>query len=542
MDQKKLAEWLRWDKPYLYHPTHPLWKFVVVATVTIGGMSVLMDLLGSAMVMTQFQGFLAVDYDKIIWAARGVLFVLAISPLFALRLSRRFGTKKVFFIGLWLFLGGAVATGFAPNYPVFMICRVVGGLGGGLISSLGLTIINQTITDVENRRSVVAAYSSVSFGLGIAFGMIMGGYYGQMAAWRMVFFSALYCIPPLMVATCLFFPETKQREQPPYDIFGLASLILLCLSLLFIVTQVKAEWNTLAWRSNFIIGCGIVSFISLVLFVANALTRSNPLIELRLFLDRKFSTCCLSMLIVGFLVFGVTLASLGMMQIFYGYEWIRLGWFMSIVGFTYFFVGAIPTLTIRYINPRVYVYGGLLIIALSCLFAQSITIQSNKYEIGMIIFMRSTGVALTLGPLTIHALSSFDRAFYPKGASIINFIRMLGGVFGSALIQLISAYRTPFHSLRFGEMVDVQSAEYRRYFYEYWQTAVSARGSSPKLGAEQTREIIIQWIQDQAKIAALLDAEYLLGMAIFTMLGLHLFFYLLRISRDQSPLILSILR
>jgi len=525
---------LRWDKPYLHHPTHPLWKFAVIATVTIGGMSVLMDLLGSAMVMTQFQGFLAVDYDKIIWAARGVLFILAITALFALRLGRRFGTKRMFFIGLWLFLIGAVTTGLAPNYAAFMICRLVGALGGGLISSLGLTIINQTITDVQNRRPIVAAYSSISFGLGIAFGLIMGGYYGQVVAWRMVFFSTLYCIPPLMAATWLFFPETEKQKLPPYDIFGLVSLTLFCLSLLFIVTQVKAEWNTLAWRSNFIIGCAVVSLISFALFVWNALTRPIPLINLRLFLDRKFSICCLSMLIVGFLVFGVTLASLQMMQVFYGYEWLRLGWFMSIVGFTYFFVGAIASLTIRYIHPRVYIYIGLLMIAFSCLFAQSITIQSDKYEIGMIILLRSTGVALTLGPLTVLALSSFDRQTYPKGASIINFIRMSGGVFGSALIQLISAYRQPFHSLRFGEMVDVESAEYRRYFFDYWTSTILARGSSPELGAEQTREIIIGWIQDQAKIAALLDAEYLLGMAIFAILGLLLFFYLLHQLHNRN--------
>ena len=258
MDQKKLS----WNSPPLYHPTHPLWKFAVIATVTLGGMMVLMDLLGSAMVMTQFQGYLSVDYDKIIWAARGVLFTLAVTPLFGLRLGRRFGTKKIFFVGLLLFLIGTTTTALATSYPVFMACRIFGAVGGGLISSLGLPIINQTITDVKNRRPIVAAYSSISFGLGIAFGLIMGGYYGQQADWRMVFISTWYSIPPLMLATWLFFPETPRKKQPPYDIFSFMSITLFFLALLFVVTQVKAEWNTLAWNSNFIISCEIVSLFA----------------------------------------------------------------------------------------------------------------------------------------------------------------------------------------------------------------------------------------------------------------------------------------
>ncbi|NGX57936.1 MAG: Multidrug export protein EmrB [Chlamydiae bacterium] len=509
MDQKIL----NWNTPYLYRPDHPLWKFIIVLNVTYGGMLVLMDLLASVMVISQIQGAMAVDYDKIIWTARGVLFVLAITPLFGLRLARHFGYKKIFLIGSLIFLTGSIFTALSSNFYELLPSRLFTAVGGGLMSSLGLPIINHTIQEVENRRPIVTAYSSVSFGLGIALGMIMGGYFGQLGTWKMVFLSNLTLVPPLMLITILFHPETPRKKQPPYDILSLVSITVFLLSLLFIVTQVKAEWNTLAWRSTFIISCALTSVFSLIVFLWNSLTHPTPLFNLSLFLHRQFFLGCLCMLVVGFMVFGVTLATLGILQNIYNYEWIRLGWFMSLVGFTYFAVGAIPSLTIRWINPRVFIYIGLGLIAASCFLSQSITIQSDKYEIGAIVFLRSSGIALSLGPIAVLSLSVFEGDAYAKGSSLINFIRMLGGVFGSALIQLISAYRMPFHSLRFGEMVNVESARYQQYFAELF-TTITEKGSNPELGVHQTRELIIEWITSQAEIAAILDAEYVLGWVV----------------------------
>lgn len=525
MDQKRLADIFSWSSPVCHKPRHPLWQFVVVATVTLAGMFVLLDLLGSVILMKQYQGYLAVDYTHIIWTARAVLFTLAIAPLFGIRLAKRFGIKTTFFCGLLLFMMGTAMTAVAWGYYDFLLFRVVGALGGGLISGLGLPIINHTIEKVENRRTVVTLYSSISFGLGIAFGLLIGGYYGQMMEWRLFFLTNLAMIPPLMLTTWLFFPESEREKAPPFDIVSLITITLGFLALLTIVTQAKAEWNTLGWNSPFILFFECLAVISFLLFFWNALTHPSPLIDLRVFCDERFTICCIGMLFVGFLVFGVTLASIGMLQTFYGYEWIRLGAFMSVVGFIYFFVGFIPAALIRYVNVRVFIYLGMSMTAVSCLLAQTLTIQSDKYEIGAIIFLRSAGIALTLGPLNVLALSNFDRNLYGKGASIITLIRMLGAVFGSALIQLIATYREQFHALRFGEMVNTESASYRRYFSEAFTSMVAERGQTPVLGKVETRGMIINWIENQANISALLDAEFILGCAIALILFLLIFFY-----------------
>ena len=492
----------------------------MIANLTYGGMLVLTDLLASVIVMRQYQGFLEVDYDKVIWTARGILFVLALSPLIALRLARTYGFKTMFFSGALIFLAGSVLSAFAPNYYSFLAMRLITAFGGGLMLSLGIPIINHIIAEPQKRRPIVTAYSSISFGLGIALGMLIGGYYGQQQQWRMVFLSNAVLVSPVLVATYLCHAEMKKSKQPPYDAAGLVFLCAFILSLLFIATQVKAEWNTEGWNSFFIFSCLAIAAASFIAFLINDLLHPNPLVDLRIFLYRPFIVGCLLLLFVGFMVFGVTMSTLGILQDFYGYEWIRLGAFMSIVGFTYFVVGAIPPLLFPYVNFRIFAYIGLAMIAASCFLSQSITIQSDKYQIGAIVVLRSSGVALALGPITILALSPFGQDLYAKASTIVNLFRMLGGVFGSALIQMIAAYRKPAHALWFGEMVNTQSGEYRQYFAEYRTTLENFRGSAPALSGEQTKLLITDWIRAQAEIAAILDAEFIIGCILLAFMGI----------------------
>ncbi len=511
MDKKTIKNFFRWHPAYCFHPDSTFWKCFVIANVTYGGMLVLIDLLGSVMVMRQYQGFLSVDYDKLIWTARCILFTLAMSPLIALRLGRTFGFKKIFFSGALLFLTGSILTSIAPEYYSFLVCRVITALGGGFMLSLGIPIINHIIPEQEKRQPVVVAYSSISFGLGIALGMLIGGYYGQQQQWRMVFLANCYFVAPILVATYLCHAELKREGQRPYDIASFVFITCFFLSLLFIVTQAKAEWNTLGWNSVFIYSCEAIAAASFIAFITNSFLHPHPLIDLRIFLYRPFVIGCCLMLFVGFMVFGVTMATLGILQQYYGYEWIRLGEFMSLVGFTYFIVGAIPPLFSRYVNFRIFAFIGLSLVIASCFLSQSITIQSDMYQIGTIVFLRSSGVALSLGPITVIALSPFGQDLYAKASTVVNLVRMLGGVFGSAVIQLITAYRAPYHALRFGEMVNTESAEYRQYFAAYRETLENFRGTSPGLAARQTRQIIIDWINAQAEIAGILDAEYIIG-------------------------------
>lgn len=513
MDQKILS----WKAPALYRPHHPLWKFLIVANVTYAGLLVMMDLMASIIVMRQVQGIIAVDYDRIIWMARGVMFCLAISPLFALRIARIYGYKKAYFFGASLFLTGCVFTGLSNDYIALIASRILTGIGGGFISSLGIPIINHTIEEVKNRRPIVAAHSSVSFGLGIALGMILGGTLGQETAWKLVFLSNLYFVPPVLLLILLCHPETPRKEQAPFDMIGFLSLTAALLSLLFIISQVKSRWNTLAWNSHFVLYCALISTTCFLIFLWNSTRQRMPIFDLSLFTHTPFFMGCLSMLATGFMVFGVTLDSIGIVQNIYGYEWVRLGWFMSIVGFIYFFVGIIPSLTIRYIDPRIYIILGMSLIAYGCMMAQSLTIQSDRFQIWTVVAVRSVGVSLSLGPIAVYSLSIFEGDSYAKGATLIQFVRMLGAVFGSALIGLIAAYRRPFHFLRFSEMVDIESAQYRRSFAELFRS-MTEKGSSPSQGFYQSKEYIINWIASQADLAGILDAEYILGWVVTIML------------------------
>lgn len=502
---------LNWNHPYFCVPESSLWKKLVIATVTIASMTVLIDLLSVVVVLTEIQGYLAVDSTKVFWLARSYMFMMVITPFLAIRFAKNYGFKLLFFLGNILFISGAILCAFASDFWWMLLFRIIGGTGGGVILSVGMPIINFAVDDEKKRRPIVLAYNNVFFGFGIALGLLFGGYFGQTGHFELVFHINIFFTSIALILALFLFKESGKIATEPYDYLGFFLIFLFSLSLLMIVTQAKQPWNTLGWRSPFILSCSFLAVASLLTFIAHSLTTPCPLFDLRLFTYRPFLVGFSAMFLVSIMVFGVTMATLQMLQEIYLYEWWKLGTFMSLIGVMYCLVGLIPSVTSKYIDFRFYALLGMFLLAYSCFQAQSITIQSDKYELGAVILLRAAGVSLSLGSLTVWALLPFDEAMYAKGSSLITFIRQLGGVLGSGMIMTFADMRRPFHALRFGEQVDIYSGRFMQYTKEYATTLTSSRGVPESESMWQTNEYLRTWIENQAQIQGILDAEYILG-------------------------------
>ena len=120
-------------------------------------------------------------FDLFSWVFTIFLLTQAVSiPIYG-RLADMFGRKRVFFIGIGLFLTGAMLCGFAWGMVPLICFRAIQGLGAGAVQPITATILGDIYTPSE-RAHVQGLVSSV-FGVSAVVGPSLGAFLIAHVSW-----------------------------------------------------------------------------------------------------------------------------------------------------------------------------------------------------------------------------------------------------------------------------------------------------------------------------------------------------------------------
>src|ERR1700674_5168861 len=100
-------------------------------------------------------------------------------------LSDTFGTKRLFLITMALFTVGSLLCGLAWNNTSLVAFRVIQGLGGGMMSPLGMTMLLNAVP--PNRRNTIMGFFGLPLMLAPVLGPTLGGYLVEYVDWRVIF-------------------------------------------------------------------------------------------------------------------------------------------------------------------------------------------------------------------------------------------------------------------------------------------------------------------------------------------------------------------
>ena len=217
-------------------------------------------------------------------------------------LSKAFGRKNYLVMSIVLFTASSFLCGSAWSLPVLIFFRVLQGIGGGGLQPLSQSILLETYPREKHGMAMAI------FGMGIMFGPIigplLGGWITDNLSWRWIF----YINVPIGVISVLmaFFviqdpPYMTRRKGMKIDYWGLAFLSVGLGALQFVIDKGEREdW----FSSNIIIFFAIVAVVSLALLVIHEIFNEHPIINLRLFKDRTFTTGTILMFFAFFNLFG----------------------------------------------------------------------------------------------------------------------------------------------------------------------------------------------------------------------------------------------
>jgi EmrB/QacA subfamily drug resistance transporter len=165
-----------------------------------------------------------------------------------------------------------------------IVARFGMGVFAALIFPTTLSIISNTFRDRRQRAAAIGGWGAV-VGVGVAAGPVTGGLLLEHFYWGSVF---LALVPPALAAALLAFllvPESRDPSVPRLDRRGL----LVSTGFLGLLTYTVIEGPERGWYNTATLLGFAGSAILLVTFVAIERTTEHPMLDVRLFTDRRFS-------------------------------------------------------------------------------------------------------------------------------------------------------------------------------------------------------------------------------------------------------------
>jgi EmrB/QacA subfamily drug resistance transporter len=192
------------------------------------------------------------------------------------------GYRLIFQLGNISGAAAFVLCAAAPAFGWLLGARVLQGVGAALALSCGPALATSLYP--EDQRTRVLGLYTMMFGIGGALGPILAGELVQHFGWRSVFW---FRAPIAMLAFAFTWtlPRGTPRGQQQFDTTGAALLVIAITGLLLTLNQLRA-WDQSPW------GCivaGLVTILSIILFIYREGHTAQPILDLRFFRDRDFA-------------------------------------------------------------------------------------------------------------------------------------------------------------------------------------------------------------------------------------------------------------
>ncbi len=233
------------------------------------------------------------------WVVTAYLLTSTVStPLWG-KLGDQFGRKRFFQASIVIFVVGSALSGFSHTMTELLTFRAVQGLGGGGLMVGAQGIIGDVVSPRERGR-YMGLFGGM-FAIATVIGPLIGGLCVTYLTWRWVFYINLPLGIAALFVTGAVLPGTLSRVHHAIDYAGTALLSAGATLLIVFASLGGISWS---WASPQSVGLGAAGVVLVVAFLLAERSAKEPVIPLRLFRERVFSSAGSIGFVIGFAMFG----------------------------------------------------------------------------------------------------------------------------------------------------------------------------------------------------------------------------------------------
>ncbi|MDP6829814.1 MAG: DHA2 family efflux MFS transporter permease subunit [Alphaproteobacteria bacterium] len=490
----------------------PRYQYYVSFTAMLGTVAMVLSATMINVAVPVIMGAFGVGQDTVHWLSTGFIAAMTVSMLINDWCVRAFGMRATYIGALIVFCLGAVMGGLSTNISMMITARIFQGVGAGVVQPLAMVVMFQVFPPEQRGKAMGL------FGLGVVVaptvGPALGGVLLDVFNWHFVFFMAVPVAVVGIILATIFIPGKQIRG--PLPSFDWTGLILVALFISMGLTGLSSGQRE-GWQAPIIAVYFSVSIISLMAFVYWELNTANPIMQLRVFFDRKFAVAALVGMVLGAGLFGSIYIIPLFVQMVQGYSPTRSGLLMVPGGLIMMLSFPIAgRLSDRLPHYQMILFGMFVYGVSSFLMMQAHT-DTPFWVFAVWIMIGRVGLASVMPTLTVAAISNLRPEQLSQGSGAINFTRQLGGALGINLISLGLDRRTAFFSDAFAGLQTPDNDSMRLLMVQFGRV-LSQLGWPFEMTPAGALYLVGRSIYAQASMMAFSDVFMLIGVVYVGMM------------------------
>lgn len=410
-------------------PQHPgMWPLI---TLAVGFIMAMLDVTVVNVGLSSIEHSLAAPLTMLVWIIDGYTLTFAAALLVGGALADRYGARRIYLLGLAVFVLASLLCGAAPSGAMLVAARLLQGLGAALFMPSSLSLMSHVYRDDKERARMLGIWSA-AVGGAAAVGPLVGGVLIHAFGWRSVFLIniPLGIFGLAMAYRVLPAVQRQARELTIYShVLGVAMLGALSFALI--------QGPSYGWTSAPILGAALATLAALALLVHHERRGKAPLLPRALFATPRFAAANGIGFLINFSVYGqLFFLSLYVQQARHA-DALQTG------------LQLLPTMLVIFggnlLSGRITAHRGartpmLLGLGLAAVFGllQTTLAPATPYWLfALLAAATNFGASIAIPAMTVAVMQVAGRAHANSAAAALNANRQIGALVGVALIGAV---------------------------------------------------------------------------------------------------------
>lgn len=424
----------------------------VLVAVCIALMAVIASVTGLNVAQPELAVDLGASQSTVLWFINLYTLSLAALLLPLGALGDRVGRKPVLLVGLVVFGVANVTAGLSGSAETMLGSRFAAGVGAAMIMPVTLAVITSTFPE-EERAKGIGVWTGVAGGGGIL-GMYLSALLVDVASWRWLFVLpvALVLVAVAMVVRSV--PDSREPAEHRFDSVGATTSVVAVLGLVFALHEGPVHgWTEPATLVGLVGGAAAA-----IAFVAWELRQPAPLLDVRLFGERRLASGSVSLLAVFGVQAGIFVVLFPFLQAVLGWSALRATLAMMPMALLMMLASGLAPQVAGRVGARATMASGIALAGVGlALMATFVSVDGGYLSILPGMLAMGVGMGLSMTPSTEAITSALPRERQGVASALNDVTRELGTAFGVAMLGAIlsAGYRSAIGDRLDGVPTDV---------------------------------------------------------------------------------------
>lgn len=414
-------------------------RWTILVILCLGTLMIVLDTTIVNVALPSIKTSLGFSDTSLAWVVNAYMLTFGGFLLLGGRLGDLYGRRKLFLIGLLAFTLASLACGIANTQTFLVAARAIQGLGGAIVSAVGLSLVMNLFEEPRERAKAMGIFGFVAAGGG-SLGVLLGGFLTGAFNWHTIFLINLP-IGILVAILCFaLIPKDTERVTGKLDIFGALTVTLSLLTLVYAIVN----GNSNGWISLMTLGLLIFAIFLFIIFLVIESKLKAPLVPLSIFKKRNVRVSNIAGILWSAGMFAWFFLAALYLQLVLGYGPLEVGlsFLPSNIIMALFSIGLSAKLVMRF-GIRTCLTVGLSLVTLGLLLFVRLPVDGQFVrDVLPSMILLGFGAGISFNPMLLAAMSDVAPEESGLASGVVNTAFMMGGALGLAVLASVASAHT----------------------------------------------------------------------------------------------------